>query len=188
MKYYKISGDFDHYDTCDIHIAHGIPLSLHMVDLDGSVQGDKWLPRIMVRHKDHPLGDYVDCLSGDILILTDSAIELLRPVMGKFEKLQLFSNYEKSYTAVNVLTVLNCVDYEKSEYIRFPQTDPNIIPRIMMFDRYVFRLDAIKNHHIFRIIDEPKSALFVDDVFVSEVENLGITGFMFKQVWDSEVE
>ena len=92
MKLFKIYGDYDHYDTCDIHIPHGVPLSLCSVDLDGSIQGEKWLPRIMIRAKKHPLGDYVNCHLGNVLVLTDEAIEKLLPVMGNFEKLQLFSN------------------------------------------------------------------------------------------------
>ena len=59
--------------------------------------------------------------------------------------------------------------------------------RIMMFEKYAFRLcDEIKRSHIFKIVDEPLRWAFVSDTFKKMVEESELKGFIFQLVWDSE--
>ena len=189
MVIYEIKGDFDHYDTCHVDVYACIPLWKGGYDfaptLDGSVQGDSWWPRVMKRDNDHPLGSYVSCLQGGILILERKALALLRPIMGDVEVLPIICDFG-DYIIANVLTVIDCIDYEKSKYIRYNQIDPKVVPRIMCFENYAFHPEAIQNRHIFRTTEEPSSCIFVDDVFVDKVNAVGLTGFKFKKVWESD--
>ena len=60
--------------------------------------------------------------------------------------------------------------------------------RILVFERYAFRESLeLRQHHIFKIVDEPQRWAFVSDTFKSIVESKGFTGFIFRLVWDSEV-
>ena len=111
------------------------------------------------------------------------AIEKIRSVLGNFELLSLDCDFG-DYWAINVLDVLDCIDYENAEFVRFSKKNENEIPRIMTFIKYAFHLEKLRNNHIFKVIDCPKAAIFVDDVFVKEVAKHNITGFKFKLVWE----
>jgi len=53
----------------------------------------------------------------------------------------------------------------------------------MYFEKYVFLKEKIEGYNVFKIIDSPKSAIFVNEIFVDSVEKQGITGFKFDLVW-----
>ena len=136
--------------------------------------------------KRKPLGDYVSCCDGGAaVIMRHQAIELLSSVFGDFELLPLVSELGE-YSVVNIMTVLDCIDYENAEYSILPEIEKNAPPRILTYRKYAFRAEAIQGHHIFRIINHPKSGMYVDDVFVAEVEKHNLTGFAFKQIWTDE--
>ena len=196
MKVYKLTGDFDKYNTCNVdrnrcqqyRRAKGladISGSEMSLNLDGKPLKDVWWPRTMMLDDDppRPVGDYVYHWVKTGLVLERRAIETLKPIMGPVEVLPLICDFG-DYWAVNVLTTLDCVDYETSRFVRFQQRDPNVIPRIMYFEKYAFFPEKIVDNHIFRIPDQVRSVLFVDDVFVSTVKQLGITGFDFTLVWE----
>lgn len=91
---------------------------------------------------------------------------------------------EKEYFGINVTSVLDVIDYEKAQYIKFKSND-----RIMLFTKYSFKMcDELKKHPIFKIIDEPRRGAFVSDKFKEIVEENELTGFKFELVWDSEQE
>lgn len=111
-------------------------------------------------------------------------MEVLRPlIQNSIEELELqFSEVE--YYAINVITVLNVLDYDKSDYIKF--SDGN---RIMVIEKYVFKkCDALVNHNIFKIVDEPGRKAFVSDSFKQTAEDNKLSGFKFELVWDSDYD
>ena len=189
MQIYSVSTDFDKFDSClvdydasaKIRPTDGPEWDM-MIDFGGMRQGDKWWPRVMEldHRKKTRLGDYVSKLDGDVMILEKKAIEKLYPIMGEVEILPLICDFG-DYWAVNILNVLDCIDYDKSEFVWLNEEEH----RIMYFKKYVFRSEQIEGHHLFKIIDLPKSAIFVDDIFVDLVKKCKITGFSFKPVWDA---
>ena len=59
----------------------------------------------------------------------------------------------------------------------------------MLFQKYAFKSEEeLRGHHIFKIIDEPTRRAFVSDEFKKCVEDNKLTGFIFKLVWDSEMD
>lgn len=99
--------------------------------------------------------------------------------------LPLFSAVGKLWVGlagtINIITVLNCIDYEHAKYKMFSDQK-----RIMRFETYSFFEDKINQTHIFKIIDEPVRKPFVSDTFKNAVEEAGLTGFRFELVWDSK--
>lgn len=187
MVIYSVSADFDNFDSCliDYEACAKVHPGKHyefLIQLDGTPQKDTWWPRKMVRDNDLPLGDYISKLSSDVMIMQRKAIKQLASIMGNIEILPLDCDFG-DYWAINILDVLDCIDYEKSEFVRFPATTgPN--PRIMKFLQFAFLPEKIQGHHVFKIVDQPKSHIFVDDVFVEEVRKNSITGFEFIPVWE----
>jgi hypothetical protein len=182
--------DFDNYDSCGIDYEackRGRDISDRevMIDFDGRPQGDRWWPRKINRYNSKPmLGDHI---AGDAsaLFMTKEAIGKLRHVMGGIELLGLDCDFG-DYCAVNVLDVLDCIDYERSEFVRFSPKSEDDQPRIMRFVRYAFIADRIQGHHLFKIPDLPRSYIFADEVFIKAVEDSGVTGFEFVPLWDEE--
>ncbi len=84
---------------------------------------------------------------------------------------------------VNITEVLDCIDYEKSEYKLFSDGQ-----RIMRFIKYVFDKDIISGKHIFKIKDEPLGTPFVSDALKEKVLANNLTGFDFKLAWSDEEE
>jgi hypothetical protein len=80
--------------------------------------------------------------------------------------------------------VLECINYQESEYELLSDELEDGRPRIMYFEKYVFIPEKIRGFHAFKIIDAPKSHIFIDDIFVEAVEKNKITGFNFDLVWE----
>lgn len=188
MKVYSLKADFDNYDVC--HVDYDYCAKFHsfgenelLISFDGTSKKDGWWPRRMFRENEKKLGDYISKIGSDVIIMRKKSIEMLEPVMGNIEVLPLDCDFG-DYWAINVLDVLDCIDYEKSKFKRFPQTPTNPNPRIMLFEEFAFVKEAIQGHHVFKIKDQPKSHMFVDDLFVEMVERNAISGMKFIPVWE----
>jgi len=195
MRIYKVTSDFKKYDVCGINIKRcrkAFNLK-HLYDwdvyfsLDGTSQAINWWPRVMERlyGGKRKLGDYIDDLRGGTIILENAAIEKLKPVMGNIEILPLKCDFG-DYWAINVMDVRECIDYKKSEFTLLSDDLIEGRPRIMYFSKYWFIKEQIEGFNVFKIIDEPKSAVFVSDIFVESVKKHRVTGFVFELVWDSQ--
>ena len=189
MKVFRVEAAHDLYDACQIDYDACKKLYPHLdsysmnLNLDGERKSSDWWRRKIVRFGELPLGDYISHLVGDAIILTYDAIQKLQTVLGENEILPLECDFG-DYWAVNVLNVLDCIDYDKADYKLFPNQREGERPRIMRFRKYAFLPERLSDCHIFKIIDEPKSSIFVDEVFVNEVSKQYITGFSFNLVWE----
>ena len=188
MVIYEVNADHDKFDACQIDYdakRNGLPFDEIPFRLDGTSRLASWSPFKISRYDELPLGDYISKLSGDVMIMEKKAIDKLRPIMGNIEILPLLCDFG-DYWAINVITVLECINYEKSQFKTFPTGSRNGRPRIMQFEKYEFIPDEVNGYHIFKIADKPKSSIFVDDVFVKAVDENGITGFKFDLVWEKK--
>lgn len=115
-----------------------------------------------------PVVDYKAMKALDTL-LTDNA-----------ELLPLACN-DGEFFAVNITSVADVLDYDKSDYTKFSYGN-----RIMNITNYAFHEDKVKNIDLFKLVDEPLKRAFVSERFKQRVEEQGLTGFKFELVWDSE--
>ena len=179
MKIWKLSADLDKYDD----LCPKTPFTADELQaFDGRSLKASWKPlpvEPMEQKKKHKRGDYPGFT---IPVLSERALQILQPLIeNSSEELELVFD-EKKYTAINVTAVLDVVDYEKSIYKTFSDGR-----KIMFFRKYAFRVcEELKQHHIFKILDESKNKPFVSDAFKQAVEENGLTGFEFELVWDSE--
>ena len=186
MKIYEVNFS-DKYDVCGIDFdACRLIYKLDDYDMMFHLGGHKtknWWPRIMERFNEAPkLGDYISKLDGDVIILEKKAIDKLKPIMGNVEILPLKCPFG-NYWAINILDVLKCIDYKKSEFDLLSDELEDGRPDIMCFSKYEFIKEKIQGYNLFKIIDKPQSAIFVNEVFVDEVKKHNITGFQFDLVW-----
>lgn len=89
-------------------------------------------------------------------------------------------NSEKEFYLINIIRVIDCIDYEKSVVKLFSDGT------IMCFKKYAFIESKVSGLDLFKIKDEPVRMPFVSDEFKNAVDAAGLEGFKFKLVWDSE--
>jgi hypothetical protein len=179
MKIWKLTADVNNYDSM---MADDSNYDYTEVTLDGTSRADGWEPVKLKRMygKGLPLSDFPHYYGDPIM--SEKAINVLAPIIkDSVEYLPMMFD-EKNYTMVNVIKVVNVVDYDKAVYKTFSDGK-----RILAFRKYIFRIcDDLLNNDIFKLVDEPRRAPFVSDRFKKYVEDNNLTGFEFELVWDSD--
>lgn len=179
MKIWKLKFEVDLYDNL---IPKETFSTEEIQSFDGRSKLSNWKPIEVTRmepEKNIQLGD----APGFFLpVFSKKAVEILKPLIQNYvEFLPLI--FEEKYYVINVVNVLDAIDYDLSEYKTFRDGK-----RIMAFKKYCFKVEAIGENHIFKIIDEKRRGAFVTDKFKSIVEKNNLNGFKFELVWDSERE
>ena len=181
MKVWKLKAVDEDYDNLR-------PINGYTADelqaYDGRSHQEGWIPKKVERlepEKNLKLGDALQCMT--IPTFSLRAVEkLFELIKNEVEILPLLCD-EGNFSMINVTTVLDAIDYEKAKFKRFKSSN-----RIMCFDKFAFKEDVIASYNIFKIVDMPRSYVFVTDNFVSAVKKNRLKGFSFDLVWDSEAE
>ena len=179
MRIWKLIADVTNFDSV-------MPVDLDLgyeshID-EGKSMADDWKPIELQRaytEEDLPMSDFPYFYGSPVM--SDRAISVLSPIMkDAVEYLQLIFD-EKEYSMVNVVRVLNVIDYDKAKYVKFSNGN-----KILAFQKYSFRMcDELLNNDIFKLVDESSRDPFVSDRFKQTVEDNHLTGFKFELVWDS---
>jgi hypothetical protein len=160
--------------------------------LDGQFRGvpmslAAWKPIKVVRMYSEPenlikpLGDRaaIDAWS-DPMVLSRRALDELVPYIGRFGQVLPLTFDECDYSLFNITNVVDAVDLDASETVRYPDGG---LSRIRS---YVFRPKAVRDHWIFKIPQYAKGFAFVTDRFVEVVHRAGLTGFGFELLWSDK--
>ncbi|MBE5886450.1 MAG: hypothetical protein E7284_08630 [Lachnospiraceae bacterium] len=179
MKIWILDCDVDNYENLTWKKELDID---YIQSFDGAEKIKDWNPMQVKRMYDRVFSN-TPGLSPHIPVFDDKAICVLRNLLiGNAEILPLDCE-DGSFYAINVINVIDCIDYEKSTYKTFRDGK-----RIMRFTKYVFKHEKIKGVNLFKIKDEPLKRPFVSDEFKQTVEKNNLLGFKFKLAWDSEQE
>ena len=176
LKVWQLDFELDEYDNF-------IPVDKDDWDkliFDGSLREKNWTPVLIRKMEEKGLSDAPGLDTG-IVVLNEKALNVLQDLIGEQVEILTLNYVEDNYYAINVISVLNCIDYDKSEFKRFKNSD-----RIMRFIKYYFKEDVIIGKNIFKISDEPKRKPFVSDLFKRRVEEYNLKGFKIKLVWTSD--
>ncbi|MDR6553765.1 imm11 family protein [Paenibacillus qinlingensis] len=147
----------------------------------GEKMSDNW-PTIYMEDINKK-GRLYDCtgLTPGKPILNEKAVNNLAYFLdGKAEELPL-KHAREPYYVINVINVVNCLDYEKSDLVIHDKY--KVVKDIK---RYVFKEDMVQGQAIFKIPEFKGSYIFVTDEFRNSVLESGLTGFEFHEVWNSE--
>lgn len=177
MKIWHLNFELDQFDNL-------IPERGFTVDeiktFDGKSHLDKWNPikvKRMEPEKRLELGDAPGCT---FPVFSKKAIKCLEPLIRNNVEILPLDFDEGEYFGINVTTVLDAIDYEKTVYKTFRDGK-----RILAFKKYAFIPEVVMNTPIFKISDEKTRYAFVSDEFKQIVENNDLKGFKFVLVWDS---
>lgn len=180
MKIYQLHFDNEHYDY--FVPEQELPIS-ELRTFDGRSKQNEWTLLAVRRanwRKGMELSDAPCCI---LPVFRREVLDALRPLIaGSVEELELVCS-DGDYCGINVTAVLDVIDYTKSKRIFSDEKQ-----KIPVFERYAFRdCLELRQHHIFKIVDEPQRWAFVSDTFKQAVESMGFIGFIFRLVWDSEI-
>lgn len=179
MKIWKLCFELDRYDNLK-------PLKPFTVEeyqsFDGRRKKTDWkkLPvKRMEPEKGLELGDAPGFV---IPVFSKRALDVLRPLIETDVEMLELDFLEAPYWGINVINVLDVIDYSKSRYRTYSDGK-----RIMVFQKYAFReCEELTKTNIFKIKDEPTRWAFVSDEFKKLVEENNLKGFVFQLVWDSD--
>lgn len=181
MRIWQLHFEVDKYDNL-------IPVKGFSADeiqsFDGRRKKETWKPLPVKRMEPQKKLELGDAPGFTIPVFSKKALEVLYPMIQNSVEILELQLSEEEFYGINVISVLDVIDYSKSQYRTFSDGK-----RIMAFQKYVFRMseELVKND-MFKIIDERRRRAFVSDKFKQTVEENNLTGFKFKLVWDSEQE
>ena len=124
---------------------------------------------------DHlPASDFPSLLVSHMPIFSQRAVDELGDILEPNGQLLPLDYNRGLYYAYNVTKLVNALDEERSEIVRFSTG------RIMDIKRYAFVRDELdEGLTIFKLLPTPLLRVFVTDRFVKAVEEAGLTGFKF---------
>jgi hypothetical protein len=113
-----------------------------------------------------------------VLILRSGAAEGLRDTMQPYGEFLPLKGRD-GLALFNATTVLDALDEDRSEIIRFDDGD------ILNIERYVFRQEAIGNSLIFKL-PYRASNLYMQAGFIEQINHMEFCGIGFELVWSDE--
>ena len=158
----------------------------YLWSLNGTSRRATWRPmpvaRLAVDDEGRPLAKAdLPWLGGHVLVLRERAVATLAPLLDRYGELLPLACPDADLWLFNVLTVVDALDEENSELVRFD--DGNILDVV----RHEFRPEMAAGMAVFKVPQLLRGRLFVGDEFVEAVATAGLTGPEFMQMWPSVV-
>lgn len=180
MKFYYYTCNADHYGFLRFTETYtheaGFPVS-DQFDKGKSISSS-WQPVLLEVHTSRgPLSDFPVCPMGPP-ILSQKAWGVLQPLIGDAVEALPVATPLGTYFALNVLDVIDCLDYEQSEISYYPASMNGGLHRII---KYQLNSDLIKRKHIFKIPERMTEAIVSED-FKRLSENALLNGLDFTHV------
>jgi hypothetical protein len=157
---------------------------LEIVELFGKPIADSWVPIRMKRLCQDEFGrSWKDAdmpwLGNALLILKPRAVAALGDLCLRAGELLPLICDDAELVAWNVTTVVDALDKNSSKILWHSDGS------VMWVEEYVFNADIIDGLIAFRI-PEARADIFVESMFVKRVNEAGLTGTHFKEIWSSQ--
>ena len=128
--------------------------------------------------------EFMDCsklwITTGIVLFNQKAKDCLEGVFGDYVEFVPAKYQDDIYYIVNVLNVIDGINYERSEFRKTGDGKPYAV------NKFSFKPNRVKNIPIFKVFFWKN--IYGSDIFVSqEVKDIvaanGLTGFSFEEVW-----
>ena len=107
----------------------------------------------------------------------------LKNILDESAELICLESLDEKYYLVNILKVIDAIDYENSTLEKLSSGF------VIGIEKYVFKEEFLQGQHLFKtLLDDTIMAtdVFVSDKFKSTVEEAGLVGFKFTEVWNGD--
>ena len=178
MKIFTLDFDVNNYKS--VQLCENVNADFYQM-FDGTPVKNQWKTLEVKEYddsKDYKTGDAPGAF---IPMFNKKALDILLPIINDYIEILPFRFHDDCLYGINVLCLVDAIDYELSEYKTFRDGK-----RIMRFYKYAFIDDAIKDKEIFKITDLKRGDVFVSERFYNAVHENGLEGFDMKLVYDSE--
>lgn len=151
---------------------------------DGRPRRQEWSPirmrRLVLSDKGEPLlpCDFPACSGGEMLIINSAAKEAIGATLEAYGELLPLICESTPYWVVNVTTMLDALDLERSTVVRASDSQA-----VLMITRHVFRPEELGDSLLFKLPQIPRGLIYVGDSFVRLVESASLLGLEFPTVW-----
>lgn len=176
MKIWLLELDVNKYNSFN---GYKVEEELNIRFFGSSLVSNWSTPIIEAYYKKRKIADVSDFSSGAPLF-NEKAVKMLNEFIN--ENIELLPAYfdNDKYYVVNIVNVIDALDYEMSEFKRFETGE------ISRCTKYHFKPQIVKEQHIFKILFKNSIDIFVSDKFKKRVEEFKLKGFIFVEVWNSE--
>lgn len=139
-----------------------------------------WEAIEMKTHKKNKLVDFPHFLS-NVLVMSEKARNLLNDFFSDYTQFLPIKHGKQTLFFINVTTVIDCLDYSRTEYVTMPSG------KISHFKRLYFNKDMVKNRLIFKTPEFANKRIFVTDKMKEIIEKSNLEGIEFNLEWDSDI-
>lgn len=174
MKVFELNSNGDDFRSID---------SEKDLDLDmfnGASLKNQWEPFEVFDYNKKKKSDTPNFLISFLVISQKCKEKLENILKDVVEFLPLIHSREK-YWVLNVINIQDVIDLEKSIPVRLSSG------LITHFEKYEFISENLENQLIFKT-PEHDNRINCTDKLKEIIENAGLTGFVFKEIWNSEVK
>jgi hypothetical protein len=179
MTVYQLKGDVEDYQWLTMVNEEDFQIA---VEMDGKSVASAWraYPVKVIDDELNAGALPSDCPTlGIIPTFSQRAVEVLRDILEAHGEILPLSAETGRYHAYNVTRVVDALDEQKSEIVRFSDGD------VMRVARYEFLPDRLYKIPIFKV-PQLRAQVFVTEEFVRRVEDAGLVGFDFRRLWPKE--
>ena len=153
-----------------------------IIDLFGRPLGRQWEPLNMVPLKRDAAGRELlrpdlYFVAHDVPAANERALGILRPLIEPFAEILPLSCPTEKVFALNVITVIDALDYERSIVRRFPGSN-----HLADVEVPVFRPGAVDGVQMFRIPLIRRSYVYIGERFVRACQRAGLQGLTFQPI------
>ena len=171
--------DHESFIKFDQELCEGLPVSdaLRFVELERD-------------NSDLREREFMDCshvwIAVGIVLFNQKAKDCLEGVFGDYVEFVPAKYQDDIYYIVNVLNIIDGLNYEKSEFKKTRDGSPYSV------NKFSFKPNIVKDVSIFKVFLD--GSIYSTDILVSQevkdiVEENGLTGFSFEEVWrDDETD
>lgn len=183
MKIYRVRPDVGY----QYFMLEDTKLGLtEMLNFDGRPKANEWVaPAVYILEPKLTRGDFPDLWAKAVIVVDEVALESLRGLLEMSGELLPLPHEDKLYYVVNVTGCFNILDEHHSHW----RYERGSLP----IERYAFHANRLTEAPLFKIpqtcnyeiltcegLNEPEHE------FKGQVEQLGLKGLMFEEIWSSE--
>jgi hypothetical protein len=148
----------------------------------------RWIPPKMrlieldQRRRRLPVSDYPKYLPG-VPILSVRAVDALRDLIEPRGEILPIASDKDKWFFFNTTCVIDALDVDRS-VVDVSDVDG----RIMFVEQHVFKPNVLDDAVIFKLPQLTYSRVYVTPLFAERVRSVGLVGFDFRLVWNSDDE
>lgn len=151
---------------------------------DGTPRREGWAPirvRLLkeVERGQHLADSDLPWLSSAAPVFRARAAEALGDLLAEHGELLPLACDEAELRVLNVLRVVDALDFDRSKVVRFPSSGA-----VLAIESHVFRPERLEGADIFRSPHMRESPVFVSERVVDRAEQAGLRGVGFRLLWE----